>query len=210
LGTNGRRCVTCHQASDAWTITPPHVQDRFNATHGTDPLFRANDGSGCPTQDVSTEHARRSAYSLLLNKGLIRIELPVPATAEFTVLENLNPYGCNSVTPISAYRRPLPTTNIPYLSTVMWDGRQTLKDANGDFQPITFDLEQQAINATTTHAQGQPPTSEQIQQISTSKPISTPRRRTTTQAISTTMAPRAAHIIFRNKNSSSASTIRWD
>src|SRR6267143_2377736 len=22
-GTNGRRCVTCHQASDAWSVTPP-------------------------------------------------------------------------------------------------------------------------------------------------------------------------------------------
>jgi cytochrome c peroxidase len=165
LGTNGRRCVTCHQASDAWTVTPAHIQDRFNATHGTDPIFRTNDGSGCPNQDVSTEHARRSAYSLLLNKGLIRIELNVPETAEFTVLENDNPYGCNSVTAISAYRRPLPATNIPYLSTVMWDGRETLKDANGAFKPIKDDLAQQANDATTGHAQGQPPTQEQIQQI---------------------------------------------
>ena len=165
LGTNGRRCVTCHQASDAWSVTPPHIRERFNATHGTDPIFRTNDGSGCPTQDVSTESARRSAYSLLLTKGLIRIEQKVPENAEFTVLYNENPYGCDSTTAISAYRRPLPTTNIPYLSTVMWDGRETFKDANGNFQPITFDLAQQAIDATTIHAQGQPPTAEQIQEI---------------------------------------------
>ena len=165
LGTNGRRCVTCHQASDAWSVTPPHIRDRFNATHGTDPIFRTNDGSGCPTQDVSTESARRSAYSLLLTKGLIRIEQKVPENAEFTVLYNENPYGCDSTTAISAYRRPLPATNIPYLSTVMWDGRETLKDANGNFQPITFDLTQQAIDATTIHAQGHPPTAEQIQEI---------------------------------------------
>ena len=116
----------------------PHIRERFNATHGTDPIFRTNDGSGCPTQDVSTESARRSAYSLLLTKGLIRIEQKVPENAEFTVLYNENPYGCDSTTAISAYRRPLPTTNIPYLSTVMWDGRETFKDANGNFQPITF------------------------------------------------------------------------
>src|SRR5215469_6891745 len=24
LGTNGRACVSCHQAGDAWTVTPPH------------------------------------------------------------------------------------------------------------------------------------------------------------------------------------------
>ena len=165
LGTNGRRCVTCHQASDAWSVTPPHIQDRFNATRGIDPIFRPNDGSGCPTQDVSTEHARRSAYKLLLKKGLIRIEQPVPENAEFTVLDNDNPYGCTSTSAISAYRRPLPATNIPYLSTVMWDGRETLKDASGAFRPIKDDLTQQAIDATMGHAQGQAPSAEQIQEI---------------------------------------------
>src|SRR5262245_57548923 len=39
LGTNGRRCVTCHQPQLAWSITPAHVQARFAATHGRDPLF---------------------------------------------------------------------------------------------------------------------------------------------------------------------------
>ncbi len=165
IGTNGRRCVTCHQASDAWTVTPPHIQDRFNATNGTDPIFRPNDGSGCPTQDVSTLEARRDAYNLLLNKGLIRIELQVPANAEFTVLNNDNPYGCTSISAISAYRRPLPTTNVPYLSTIMWDGRETLKNPDGTFQPITSDLTKQATDATIIHAQGPALTVEQTQQI---------------------------------------------
>jgi cytochrome c peroxidase len=165
IGINGRRCVTCHQTSDAWTVTPPHIQDRFNATNGTDPIFRPNDGSGCPTQDVSTLKARRSAYSLLLDKGLIRIELQVPATAEFTVLNNDNPYGCASISEISAYRRPLPTTNVPYLSTIMWDGRETLKNPDGTFQPIANDLTKQATDATIIHAQGPALTAEQTQQI---------------------------------------------
>ena len=165
LGTNGRRCVTCHQLDDAWTVTPSHIQSRFNATHGTDPIFRTNDGSGCPTQDVSTENARRQAYSLLLSKGLIRIEQQVPNNAEFTILNNDNPYGCTSTTAISAYRRPLPATNLPFLSTVMWDGRETFKDSSGNFQPVASDLAHQAIDATTGHAQGQPPTAAQIQQI---------------------------------------------
>ena len=165
LGTNGRRCVTCHQASDAWSVTPSHIQARFVATHGTDPIFRTNDGSGCPTQDVSTEEARQEAYSLLLNKGLIRIEQQIPANAEFTVLNNDNPYGCTSTQAISAYRRPLPATNIPYLSTVMWDGRETLKNADGTFKPVTDDLAHQAVDATTGHAQGAVPTAEQVQQI---------------------------------------------
>jgi cytochrome c peroxidase len=165
IGTNGRRCVTCHQASDAWTVTPRHIQNRFNATNGTDPIFRTNDGSGCPTQDVSTLEARRDAYRLLLNKGLIRIELEVPENAEFTVLNNDNPYGCTSISAISAYRRPLPTTNVPYLSTIMWDGRETLKNPDGTFQSTTNDLTKQATDATIVHAQGSALTAEQTQQI---------------------------------------------
>jgi hypothetical protein len=166
LGTNGRRCVTCHQANDAWTVTPTHIQARFEATHGTDPIFRTNDGAGCPSQDVSTEKKRREAYSLLLNKGLIRIEQQVPANAEFTVLNNDNPYGCTSVSAVSAYRRPLPATNIPYLSTVMWDGRETFKNPDGTFQPVAADLAHQAVDATLGHAQAaQAPSDEEVQQI---------------------------------------------
>jgi hypothetical protein len=165
LGTNGRRCITCHQPNDAWTVTPSHIRNRFNATNGTDPIFRTNDGAGCPTQDVSTVEARREAYSLLLNKGLIRIEQQVPVNAEFTVLDNDNPYGCTSINAISAYRRPLPTTNIPYLSTIMWDGRETLKNPDGTFQSITNDLAKQASDATITHAQGAALTAEETQQI---------------------------------------------
>ena len=31
LGTNGRRCVTCHDPGDAWTVTPQSIQARFPA-----------------------------------------------------------------------------------------------------------------------------------------------------------------------------------
>src|SRR4051812_35592677 len=37
LGTNGRACVTCHDPGDNWTIVPQHLQQRFDATAGTDP-----------------------------------------------------------------------------------------------------------------------------------------------------------------------------
>jgi cytochrome c peroxidase len=73
LGTNGRRCVTCHQPSDAFSVTPPHLQQRFEMTGGADPIFLPVDGANCPTVDVSTDRARRQAYSLLLSRGLIRI-----------------------------------------------------------------------------------------------------------------------------------------
>ena len=58
------------------------------------------------------------------------------------------------------YRRPLPSTNLPFLSTVMWDGRETVKG-----QSIRADLLTQASDATTGHAQGAPPAAAQLEQI---------------------------------------------
>jgi len=152
LGTNGRTCTTCHQESDGLSVTPAHITDRFNKTNGTDPIFRTNDGSNCPTLDVSTVDARRSAYSLLLTKGLIRIELPVPANADFTVVAVDNPHTCSSPTSLSMYRRPLPSTNLKFLTTVMWDGRESFPN-----QDLRFNLSHQAQDATTGHAQGVTP-----------------------------------------------------
>lgn len=166
LGANGRSCGSCHQASDGWTVVPEHLQQRFEATRGRDPVFRPNDGANCPTADVSTLAARRKAYSLLLSKGLIRVGLTPPANAEFTVLSVDNPHGCNDSSEVSVYRRVLPTTNLQFLSTVMWDARETLKDPAGQFKPIIEDLEHQAVSATVGHAQAaQPPTPEQVRDI---------------------------------------------
>ena len=127
LGTNGRTCATCHRPAQAWTITPDDVSARFLATQGLDPIFRTNDGSNCEGADVSTLDERRSAFTLLLTKGLIRVGLPVPPTAEFEIVDVDDPYGCGApFTEASMYRRPLPSTNLRFLSTVMWDGRETV------------------------------------------------------------------------------------
>lgn len=166
LGTNGRACVTCHDPGDNWTIVPAHLQQRFDATSGTDPVFRTNDGSTSPLADVSTVAARRSAYSMLLSKGLIRIGLSIPAGAEFDLLAVDDPYGYASATHgLSLFRRPLPTTNLKFLSTVMWDGRETFRaagpanclkaplDTSVCFATVSFDLLDQANGATLGHAQ---------------------------------------------------------
>jgi cytochrome c peroxidase len=108
LGTNGRSCGSCHQPADGWTIVPSHVQARFEATDGEDPIFRTNDGSNSPTADVSTVEARRSAYSMLLTKGLIRVGIGVPSNAEFELIDVDDPYGYATATELSLFRRPLP------------------------------------------------------------------------------------------------------
>jgi len=148
LGTNGRTCQTCHQPQVGWSITPDSVRAVFEATSGRDPLFRSNDGTDSPEADVSTLGARRRASSMLLSKGLIRVGLPLPAAAEFILADVDDPYGHASAQDLSLFRRPLPAANLPFLSTVMWDGRQ-----NKTGRSIPDDLVSQALDAINGHAQ---------------------------------------------------------
>jgi cytochrome c peroxidase len=148
LGTNGRRCVTCHQPTDGWTITPAGVQRRFERTDGDDPIFRNNDGSNCEGADPATRDDRERAYSLLLERGLIRIGLDVPPGAEFAIDSVADPYVCGPATnDVSFYRRPPPAANVSFLSAVMWDGRESQPGST-----IRQDLRHQANSATRGHA----------------------------------------------------------
>jgi cytochrome c peroxidase len=160
LGTNERTCFTCHQPQTGWTVSAASVQARFYASQGNDPIFRLVDGATCPSDDVSTIDAKLKAYHLVLEKGLIRIGLQVPTTvpatgAEYRIVSVKDPYGCNTnpVTGlthfgldgpttgvVSVYRRPLPSTNLGFLTTFMWDGREPT-------------LASQATDATLIHAQ---------------------------------------------------------
>ena len=166
LGSNGRSCESCHQAADGWTITPRGVRERFEATGGTDPIFRIVDGANSPNADVSTRAAREKAYSMLLRHGVIRVGMPIPANAEFELVKVDDPYGYASAGELSLFRRPLPSTNIRFLNTVMWDGRETFRDAAGSdclfntttcFASQHFDLADQANSATVGHAQAPTP-----------------------------------------------------
>ena len=171
LGANGRTCGTCHVPREAFSFTAADAKARFKATSGADPLFAAIDGANCP--GATTGDA--SNHSLILNNGLIRIFLPVPATAEFTIKAISDPYGCALVTDpatgqqtASVYRRPLPTTNLKFLSTVMFDGRETLQPLNNEqtfATNLVTDLTQQALDATLGHAQAPAPPSAQLKAI---------------------------------------------
>jgi len=168
LGTNGRRCVSCHLPTAAWTVTPKQVLAVFDATRGGElddtfglgAIFRTNDGASSPNADVSTVDKRRAAYSMLLTRGLIRVGLPVPADAEFELVAVDDPYHYAGAAELSLFRRPLPSTNLKFLSTVMWDGRETVPG-----QAIHLDLSQQASDATQGHAQGAPLTTAQRESI---------------------------------------------
>src|SRR5262249_7404916 len=147
LGTNGRTCFTCHDPANGWSIGPDNLQARFDASDGTDPVFRPVDGASSPAADVSTLDARRAAYSMLLDHGDIRVGRPIPPDAEFTLDAVDDPYGFASASELSLFRRPRPSMNLRFISTVMWDGREAF-----DGHTIAFDLGHQANDATLGHA----------------------------------------------------------
>jgi hypothetical protein len=127
IGSNGRACITCHQPSDAMSLSVRSVRQRWAATGGRDPLFAAVDGMNCPTLPSGD----RRSHSLLLERGLFRISLPWPPRRadgtviepEFTIEVVRDPTACNldsvhglrSANPsISVFRRPRPVANTKY------------------------------------------------------------------------------------------------
>src|SRR5258708_5212736 len=174
LGTNGRSCSTCHVTDQAMSISPPQIRQRFELSHGGDPLFAAFDGANC----TNGKPSEAAAHSLLLSHGLIRIGLPVPSKAQFTLTVVHDPYGCalapdptTGVLMLSTYRRPLPTTHLRFLSTMMFDGRESPATSSlgnvATFQAnLLKDLTQQAVDATLGHAQAAAaPTPQQLADI---------------------------------------------
>ena len=156
FGTNGRSCGSCHFQANAFGLSAEAARAVFAATGGTDPLFAPVDGANCPSVTAADGAA---GHSLLLNQGLIRVGLTVPAGAEYTLTAVHDPYGCalrGSPAEASVYRRVLPTTNLRFLSAVMWDGRETvqpLTDRNTLTSNLRAGLVHQAMDATLGHAQ---------------------------------------------------------
>src|ERR1700683_2103415 len=171
LGTNGRACGTCHVEANAWTFTPLHAQRLAR----NDSLFAPVDGSDCPPLS-SNQEPNSANSSMVVKYAVIRIQLAIPATANFTLASATNPKGC-AIPPGSQtisgdlflFRRPPPSANLQLLSALMWDGRETLEKittqpGGESLAPLLFDLADQANTATTTHAQGAPIIGAQAQQ----------------------------------------------
>jgi hypothetical protein len=150
-------------------LSTDNIQERFHRTKGRDPLFADFDGANCPNSPNPGDPA---AHSLLLSAGLIRIPIALAANPQFQIRAAHDPYGCaittdakSGATTISVYRRPLPTTNLRFLSTIMFDGRESTLPLNNQatfMSNLIADLKHQAVDATTGHAQAtNPPTDAQ-------------------------------------------------
>lgn len=193
MGTNGRACVSCHQPSDAMSLSTETIQRRWEQTGGKDPLFAAIDGANCP----ALPQADRASHSLLLDRGLFRVAASWPPKArdgkpirpEFNIEVVRDPTGCNtspvyglnSAQPtISVYRRPRVAGNLRYVTlaagrfnaknlamTMPVDpetGRPVGLNFMADAREIT--LKTQAASAVLTHEEGANPlTAAELQKI---------------------------------------------
>jgi cytochrome c peroxidase len=167
LGTNQRHCETCHANEGGWSLRPEAARARFESGVGhsvavpkvasnvtaarndeLEALFRTVDGSNSPLADVSSPEARASAYSLLLERGVIRVGLALPESREFDLVAVDDPYAFASERELSLFRRPGLMANLRLSTSLMWDGRQTR-----DCAPLTLDLAQLANDANRGHAQ---------------------------------------------------------
>jgi cytochrome c peroxidase len=177
FGQNGRFCESCHANQNDWSLTPSFVQQRFyqgqqafsgncsplpnndsaDQNDDLESLFRTVDGTNSPLADVSTPEAREKAYSLLLNRAVIRIGQAVPPDAEFELVGVADPYGFASALELSLFRRSPTMANLRFNTTMMWDGREEV--ACSSLRSI---LREQAAHAIEKHAKGEDPSDETI------------------------------------------------
>ena len=93
----------------------------------------------------------------MLSKALIRIDLGIPPTADYVLVSAVDRLACPtppSATGLRMYRRPLPSANTAFVTTVMWDGRENVNPPNNTSALILADLAHQSNDATRIHAQG--------------------------------------------------------
>ncbi len=155
------------------SVSAADVQQRFDTTNGTDPIFRPVDGSNCDhTIDVLTKAGRSAAYRLLRTRGLIRIAIGIPGSGKLKAVSSSNNATLKSwmsiirtiavkrtlsrCTEAAADRQPS-----VFELTVMFDGREsspatgTTKIIYGNYPTsLLADLAHQSVDATNGHAQG--------------------------------------------------------
>jgi cytochrome c peroxidase len=146
IGTNGQACVTCHQPSQGISINVAAIDQAFVRSKGLDPLFRPSDTADRPDADISSLVARRKAYRLFLEMGLVRIgktfkgnsdpDNPAATQSDFRVEHQDTPqFGPQpivkdpqhpGVPSLALFRRPLVNSNVSFDSAVLWDGRDRI------------------------------------------------------------------------------------
>jgi cytochrome c peroxidase len=160
-GTNGRSCASCHTAADAWSINPGTLQDMFDQTAGSHPVFNKLDANNPDTlSDNANTEERLAAFSMVLSRGVFRRGGAPRPNSEWELIAVEDPHGYANLNRIVQWRRAMPTINFAVGSaTVNWDGGNSV----GTDQHAG--LVNQANRNVTGGQQGPPATAEVIADI---------------------------------------------
>jgi cytochrome c peroxidase len=112
LGGNGRACADCHLPSENFQLSPATAQARFAALQAArehnknadDPLFRPVDAD-----DFRLNGETASDFSNLLENGLIRVTMPLPANVRLIDPATNQP---SDETSVDLWRAVMPVFNV--------------------------------------------------------------------------------------------------
>ena len=112
LGGNGRACADCHMPSEAFQLSPAAARARFEALlakratdpSADDPLFRPIDAD-----DFRENGEQASDFSNLVENGLVRVTMPLPANV---VLIDPSTGQPTSETSVDVWRAVIPVFNV--------------------------------------------------------------------------------------------------
>lgn len=112
IGGNGRSCADCHMPSENFQLSPAAAQARFAALqserehnkNADDPLFRAVDAD-----DFRTNGESASDFSNLLQNGLVRVTMPLPANVKLVDPVTHQP---TNETSVDLFRAVMPVMNV--------------------------------------------------------------------------------------------------
>jgi cytochrome c peroxidase len=115
LGGNGRACADCHVPSESFQLSPAVARSRFEALvakrainkNADDPLFRPVDAD-----DFRQHGDAANDYSNLIENGLVRVTLPLPANVRL-----IDPASCPTLDPIAC--QPTNETSVDLWRAVM-------------------------------------------------------------------------------------------
>jgi cytochrome c peroxidase len=112
LGGNGRACADCHMPSAGFQLSPAAARARFDALqaerehnpNADDPLFRPVDAD-----DFRTNGDSASDFSNLLENGLVRVTMPLPANVKLIDPATGQP---SDETSVDLWRAVMPVNNV--------------------------------------------------------------------------------------------------
>jgi cytochrome c peroxidase len=112
LDGNGRACADCHVPSDSFQLSPAVARARFEALlakrarnkNADDPLFRAVDAD-----DFRVNGEDASDFSNLVDNGLVRVTMPLPANVTLIDPATGQP---TAETSVDLWRAVMPVLNV--------------------------------------------------------------------------------------------------